>query len=242
MQIVRNDEAATWTFFSTNPAEEEIVRGIATLEPKTKLSQLGSKSDEDGRPRINYFGYHGKHVPKVEKTGNITVHQTVYEGGVKFTLEGTSADDKRQGGSIRDVSFFGSSGLVFLGTTEVDGKLGVILTAMFCTKCSAPMISLSAVEWRICNACAAKCEHRYVRGIVHGGKAGNMGMGEYCEICGRGKPEPEGTRQKSQLERELEVQRETGVTVFDRDTGMDLQQITQAERLMRKHRRAKART
>ena len=67
MQIVRNDEAATWTFFPANPTEEEVIRGIAALEPKTKLSQLGSKSDEDGRRRINYFGYHGKFVPKVEK-------------------------------------------------------------------------------------------------------------------------------------------------------------------------------
>jgi hypothetical protein len=79
--------------------------------------------------------------------------------------------------------------------------------------------------------------------MVHGGSAGNMGMGEFCGKCGRGKPEHEGTRKKSQVERKLEVQWELGMTVLYKGDGpiKTPQQAVKMHRLVRRYRKAQAR-
>jgi hypothetical protein len=108
-------------------------------------------------------------------------------GDSTFKLSGTADDDDKAVRNIRDAIFFGGRGLIFIGHTEVNGKPSLDFTIEHCKVCNKPMISMIECEWQTCNACAEKCEHNYVYGAVHGGGI-DIGLGEYCDFCGRGKP------------------------------------------------------
>lgn len=108
-----------------------------------------------------------------------------------LTLRGSTKEDKKAVGSIRDTCYFSSSKLTLVCKEEIDGKSSLVLTAQHCKQCQSPMIDMPSCEWGICAACAEKCEHKFVPGPVHGGKVGSLGLGEFCDRCGRGKPDGE---------------------------------------------------
>ena len=93
---------------------------------------------------------------------------------------------------MRDALFFsGGSGLFFLESREKGGTFFVDVCLSFCKHCKMPLIDMGRCEWRTCEACVAKCEHDYDRGSVHGGSAQVLSVGEFCNKCGRGKPNDE---------------------------------------------------
>jgi hypothetical protein len=244
MQVVRDELAGTYTFFPADQEEEEIIRGIAALEPSTKLEYAGCEIDESGGRRIVTFGYGGKWGRRTESSANgkCTFSHPEYAGGTKVVLQGTTEEDKNSFGVLRDTCYFGDgSSLIFLRTASLDdGRSGVVMTAILCTKCGSPAINLVACEWGICNACALVCEHQYIRGMIHGGGT-NAGMGNFCSICGRTNPADTGDSKKSVLGQHLDVEREIGIELIDKTSGLRPGQIVKLSRFTRRLLRARAR-
>ena len=214
MKIIRDEKLATLTFIPVEADEEAVIASIAAmLKPEDKLSYGGRSRDRDDNRFCTIRLYAGSRIePQSETEGLVTVTQDVHIGGVELALRGSTEEDKHEVNFIRDTCYFGSGGLIFISETEVDGKKAIITTAMRCKYCDAGMIHYGACEWRICDACAAKCEHSYVCGAIHGSM--DIGVGEFCNKCGRGKPKAEGEREKSQLEHHLAVEAELGITIL----------------------------
>lgn len=244
MQIIRNKEAATLTFVPVEQGEAEVLNSIiAIAKPEDKMSYGGRGGGKNGEPFVVYLHIGSRREAVVKKSGNVTIHSHEEIGGIKLELRGSGEDNDQEVRCIRDTCFFGAGNPIFLGTAEVDGKTAIVITMKRCKLCNSPMISMVSCEWRTCDACAAKCEHEYERGVVHGGSAGNMGMGEYCGKCGRGKPEPEDARKKDQIERELEVEKELGINVLWKEGPFEgPRHFAEVNRTVRRYRKAKARS
>lgn len=180
---------------------------VGALAPETELDYHGCRRDDDHRLRAII----------------VTVGQR------ELVLSPTGVDDQRALGIIRDTCYHGSGGLIFLGAIDVDGVHGFRFTGSRCKHCDAPMLDFGRCEWKMCCACAATCTHTYMRGVVHGGK-NQFGMGEFCTTCGRGKPEPEGTPEKTMAAAHLEVVRELGIAVRYKNLPFTPEEIVRLER------------
>jgi hypothetical protein len=243
VKINRNEEDATLAFVPTGTSEVEVVTAIlAIVTPGEKLSYAG-RNDATETEKFSIELYAGAtKEPSSETSGNVTVVGIAHVGGVRLDLRGDTDDDDLEVRRLRDTCYFGSGGLIFLGETEVDGRKALLITAAKCKLCEGNMLGLGECEWKTCNACKDKCEHVYIRGLVHGGGAGGVGMGEYCEKCGRCKPLDEGERPKSQIEHHLAVERELGVHVMYKEGPLTTPtEVVQAARLVRGYRRSRAR-
>ncbi len=219
MKIVRDKQLATLTLVPVELDEEQVIASIAAmLKPEDKLSYGGRGQDGDDNKFWTVRLHAGARKERQSKTeGRITVTQDVHVGGVELVLRGSTEEDKYEVNSIRNTCFHGgSSGLIFLGTLEVDGKTAIVTTAKRCKHCGAQMIRYDDCEWNTCDACAVKCEHNYVHGAIHGGNT-DIGVGEYCNKCGRGKPKAEGEREKTLIEHHLAAERELGMHVVYKD-------------------------
>ena len=123
-------------------------------------------------------------------------------GGDNITLVASSDEDERVVRKIRDAIFFGG-GLHAVSAQFGDtiGKKSLNMCVNFCKYCGVPLVKMTRVEWKTCEACVAKCEHHYIHGSMHGGSAGEWANGLFCDKCGRGKldhepnyPDPAGER------------------------------------------------
>jgi hypothetical protein len=215
MKIIRDRQLATFTFVPVEADEEQVIASIAAmLKPEGKLSYGGRGRDgDDDKFCTVHLHAGGREEKRSETSGNVTMHHTVHVDSVELILRGSTDEDKREVNCIRDTCYFGSDGLIFVGETEVDGKKSIIITAKRCKHCGAGMIRYSDCDWSTCDACAAKCEHNYVRGAVRGGGT-DIGVGMFCNKCGRGKPKAEGEREKSVIEHHLAAEKELGMTVL----------------------------
>lgn len=235
MKIIRNEISQTWTLVPVEEGEAEVLTSFAAmLKPEDELS-YGGRSGDDHMTCKLHLHVGASREPRTTTRGNVTIHRTVYVGGVELILRGTTETDKNEIWSVRYGAVY--SGLIFLGETEVDGKKAIVVTAGRCKHCGAAQLN---PEWQTCDACAAKCEHNYVKGAVHGGST-DIGVGEFCDICGRVKPRPEGGREKSAIEHHLEVEKELGIPVFHKIEGTPLvssQDIVSANRLARRYTRS----
>lgn len=189
MKIIRNDQLATLTIVPIRASEERVIISIIEmLAPGDHLSYGGRGPDGGDDKFCVVYLYAGARREIQKKVENgITITQSVHVGGIKLTLCGTTEEDKYEVGHIRDACYFGSGGLIFLGKAEIDGKGALVVTVRRCEQCGAGMINFNDCEWGICDACAAKCEHGYVSGFVHGAGT-ELGFGEFCCKCGRTKP------------------------------------------------------
>jgi hypothetical protein len=234
MKIVRNDKLATWTLVPVEEGEIEILASIAAvLKPEDKLS-YGGREQDGGRKFCLIHLHAGAKKERQSKTeGNITINQSVYVGGVELVLRGSTEEDKDEVGSIRDSCFFGGEP-IYLGETEVDGKKAIVITGGRCKFCGAGLLE---PEWNTCDACAAKCEHNYIRGVIHGGGT-DIGVGEFCDICGRGK-KIKGERKKTIIEQHLNLEKELGIPVIHgvgrREVPLTTQEVVEINRLTRRH-------
>lgn len=243
MKVIRNNQAGTLTFVPVVKAEQRVVNRIIKVSKSGDLLKYGGRRSD---PKTGYtvmltFYAKAKQKKVTKQTGNITTITNEYVGGVKLELVASDKDSLKAIGSLRDAVYFSSGGITFLDSEVVEGKKAITITVKRCQHCRANLISRHTCEWKTCDACAAKCNHNYVYGMVHGGSAGNMAMGEYCDMCGRGKPEPEGAREKGQIERELQVERELGVTVvYKQGPIKSPRQAIKLLRTARRHEKANA--
>lgn len=240
MKIIRDKQQATLTFVPVDASEGQIIASIATmLKAEDKLSYGGRGRDSDNERFCTVHLHAGGHEEeRVETDRNVTVHRTVHVDGIKLVLQGTTEEDKREVGRIRDMCYFGSGGLIYIGETEIDGKKAIITTGLRCKHCGSGMIRHADCEWKTCDACAAKCEHTYVQGTIHGGNL-DIGFGEFCDKCGRGKPKINGSREKSVVEHHLAVEKELGITVIYTDGPLiGPRQAVEAARLIRRHKKS----
>ena|SRR3989344_848223 len=244
MKIIRDKQLATLTLVPVEANEEQTIASIvAMLKPEDKLSYGGRGQDgDDDKFCTVHLHVGGRKEKKSETSGNVTVISTEHVDSVELVLRGTTEEDKHEVGRIRDMCYFGSGGLIFIGETEVDGKKAIVTTGLRCKHCGAGMIRYSDCEWKTCDACAAKCEHTYVPGMIHGGGVGDMGVGEFCDKCGRGKPKAEGEREKSKIEHHLAVEKELGVHVIYKDGPPTTpRQAVEVNRLIRRHSKSRRR-
>lgn len=245
MKIIRDMQLATLTFVPVEATEKQIIASIAArLKPEDKLSYSGRGRDvSDDKFCVIHLHAGGRKEERVKTDKNGTVHRTVYVDSVELVLHGTTEEDKHEVSRIRDMCYYGSSGLIFIGEVEVDGVKAIVTTGLRCKHCDAGMIYYYNCEWKTCDACAAKCEHNYVRGMIHGGEVGDMGVGEYCDKCGQGKPRVEGEREKSKIEHHLAVEKELGVNVIYKDGPPTTpRQAVEVNRLVRRHSKSRRRT
>ncbi|MBI3956359.1 MAG: hypothetical protein HY340_00005 [Candidatus Kerfeldbacteria bacterium] len=243
MKIIRDNPSATLTLVPVEADEEQVIASIAAiLKPEDKLSYGGRGRDgDDDRFCTVHLHAGSREEERIETGRNVTIHRTVHVGGVELVLRGSTEEDKHEVGSIRDMCYFGSGGLIFIGMTEVDGKKAIVTIGKRCQHCGAGMTRFTECEWNTCDACAAKCEHNYVRGMIHGGGT-DMGVGEYCDRCGRGKPKAEGEREKSVIEHHLAVEKELGVTVIYKDGFPNTpRQAVEVGRLARRYAKSRRR-
>ncbi|MBI4088035.1 hypothetical protein HY418_01475 [Candidatus Kaiserbacteria bacterium] len=244
MKIIRDKQLATLTLVPVEADEEQVIASItAMLKPEDKLSYGGRGRDGDDDKFCTVHLHAGGRVEgKRETQGNVTTIRTVHVDSVELVLRGSTEEDKHEVGRIRDTCYFGSGGLIFIGETEVDGKKSIITTAKRCKHCGAGMIRWSNCEWGTCDACAAKCEHNYVRGAIHGGGT-DIGVSEFCNKCGRVKPKSEGEREKSRLEHHLAAEREVGINVLYKDgPSVTPRQAVEVGRLARRYDKSRRRS
>ncbi|MDD5290111.1 MAG: hypothetical protein PHT40_02865 [Patescibacteria group bacterium] len=188
MKIVRDEKSGTFTFVPDKRSEKRILASIIKiLKPGDKIFYDGRDEDRDGFPRLFFYAGAQK-KEKVEKGNGWTSISIACIGGIKLTLSGNTKEDRREVSQIRDACFFGRGELIFIGETVVDEKKAIKVTVRHCKLCKANMINRVACEWGICDACAAKCQHRYISGAIRGGSL-DISIGEFCDSCGRGKPE-----------------------------------------------------
>ena len=222
MHITRDDEAATWTFIATNNAEGSALADVATnLSIGEKLAYNGRNESDPARLLLHFnAGGRGEWVTR----GNVTLYE--YIGGSEVELVGTSDEDNDEVGSIRDTCFFGSSGLILLKPTEVDGKPALVFTAEHCKLCNAPIIKMGRCEWSTCDACVEKCDHQYDRMPVHGGGI-EIGVGKGCQICGFVPPDASDDA-KTPLQHAVDAEVELGIPVYAIGTGMTARELATA--------------
>ena len=243
MKIISDKQLATLTLVPVEADEEQVIASIvAMLKSEDKLSYGGRGRDgDDDKFCTVHLHAGGREEERSETSGNVTVNRTVHVDSVELVLRGSTEEDKHEVGRIRDMCYFGSGGLILIGETEVDGKKAIVATGKRCKHCGVGMIRYFDCEWRTCDACAAKCEHNYVRGMIHGGGT-DMGVGEFCDKCGRGKPRAEGEREKSVIEHHLAVEKELGVNVIYKDgPPITPRQAVEVGRLARRYNKSRRR-
>lgn len=239
MHIIRDEKQATFTFIPVEAEEEQVIKSIVEkLQPEDFIFYGGKSRDKIDKSCIIYL-HAGSHEEERSRTeGKITINHWVYVGGVKLTLIGTTKDDKHEVGCIRDTCYFSTGGLIFLKKTEVDDKIAIVVTAMRCKHCNAGMIDMGSCEWKTCDACAEKCQHTYSRGAIHGGGI-DIGVGDFCDKCGRARPKEKNEREKSVIEQHLAVEKELGMNVFYKDSQIQTpKQAVEYERLKRRYKKS----
>lgn len=216
MRIIKDEVSATLTFVPVEQDEEQTLISIAQiLKPGAKMS-YGGRDRDCGSDKFSVVILHAKSTVKGAKKAK--------REEVELILRGSTEDDKYAVNGIRNTCFFGSGELIFISTIDVEGKKAIVVTAMHCKICGKPMIDSTSCECKTCKDCSAKCHHKYERGAVHGPSL-EIGLGEFCSKCGRGKPKAEGELEKSQFERQLEVEQELGIVVLDKSSGLSASQI-----------------
>lgn len=241
MKIISNTELGTLTLIPVETGEESVISSICdVLKPEDEMQYDGREDNDDGKVCAVTFRIKSEKKEEVGTRGNVTFRRNVFVGGITLILRGSTDEDKCEVPRIRDACFFSSCGFIFIGETNIDGKRAIITTVSRCKHCGANMIRRRECEHKTCDACAAKCEHHYIRGLVHGNV--DVGVGEYCSKCGRGKPRAEGEREKTRIEQHLAAGRELGMQIFyDDGPPFTPEQAVEYERLARRYRRSKQR-
>lgn len=235
MRVIRDEESSTWTLVPMEATEEQILISVAaTIRPGVKLGYNGRSEDGQGFCKVRLHA--GGHQEDIKE--EFVTRMGVWMGGIDFVLQGSTEDDKAEVGSIRNACYFGhAGGLFYLGEIEVEGKKAIVVTAGYCKLCGATMTGLRSCEWEVCDNCSAKCHHQWERGMVHG-RGLDIGVGEYCGLCGHIKPETE-KEQKSRLEHHLAAERELGVQIIYKDTGLTPSQVAYLQEVASKRKKAR---
>lgn len=226
MRIIRQPVDGKLLLVPRTKKEAVTVSAIkAVLLPGQTIEYDSKKVNNKGEVSQLYLYAGARREERTFNFQGITVHRNVFVGGVKLVLKGALKSDKEELGAIRDMCFFGSSGLVFLGTTKIGGVESLITTGAFCKKCQHPMITMRECEHMICDADVARCDHKYERSPIHGAGI-DIRMGEACIECGQVKPLTEEQKNMSALDQALEVERELGVTIIFDNLGISAKELS----------------
>lgn len=176
MQIKLGTQEGTVNLSPTTSEEEGFVNRIANeIKNGDLLEYAGRGGAEHGTPYSE------------------RMHLFFKLDGDKIKLIASSDEDEPIIRGLRDAIYFGGGGLRMINVqiNADTGKNSLDMCVEFCQHCRAPMIQMGRVEHETCEACVAKCEHVYINGFMHGGIAGQLSEGLFCEKCGRGKPDKE---------------------------------------------------
>jgi hypothetical protein len=239
VKIVNNEGQGTFTLVPNTILEQKTLLSMTgLLKPEDKFSYLGRNNDTKGFYAVS-LGVGGHYEERTQTNGRSTAKWHEYVGGVKLKLRGSTRKDKFTINGIRNKCFFGRCSPIYLGKIEVEGKLSTIITLKRCKHCGANMVD-DGCEWGVCEACVSKCEHEYVKGFVHGG-AIDIGAGEYCKKCGRGKPKTPDEREKTLIEHHLAVEKDLGARVLYKDGPAHTpKELVKVARLSRRLAKSKA--
>lgn len=138
-------------------------------------------------PSLPLLGYGGKHDAE---DGRIAYLIFKFPDGQPFTLTPTDEEDKDNIGRLRDSIYWGGGGLLLREKVGEEGQnFAVRFTITQCIQCGRDITKRSEAEWEICASCKAVCVHDWKQGYVHGGRAGDLSIGQYCTKCGVGNQE-----------------------------------------------------
>ena len=192
MKIIRDAKASTLTLVPNGGGERKVIASIIKRLKSGGLLSYGGRKDvgSEGFCELR-FHVGAKEKERSTTHGKMTVTQPVHVGVMQFMLRGSTKADKHEVSRIRDLCDWSrGGGLVFLGDTRVEKQKAIMVIGSHCERCKANMITRCECEWGVCDACAKKCKHEFTQGVVHGGKSGSIGFGEFCTTCGRANPNP----------------------------------------------------
>lgn len=209
MLLTTNPENSTITLTPVEDWENEVLKQIASTTKPNDIFHYGGCNTKEKFTVKLHFGSERKWVTKVI---NCVQFETLgHIGGTLLELKGSNTESDQKVKSLRDSCYFSRGKPVFIQSNETEGKTTITITLNQCKLCNGPTLSLRGCEWSVCDSCASVCQHNFKRGPVHGGRAGEIAIGEFCSKCGFGNPDYNFNPNK--VERELEVEDETGVKV-----------------------------
>ena len=236
MQIIRDDKQGLFTLIPSDAAERAMLNYAAIkLNPNDKITYNGQVSASDDCR--NNLRFQIASIPMSITSGNFTY--TCYQGGMEFILKGDLEDDKGQISYLRDMCYFGKTGLTFLNIVELDGEQVIVITGKYCSQCNQTMITPRECNTKVCDGCADMCDHIFDNeGLLLGGES-HFSAGVGCSKCCRAKPLPEGGREKSIVEKHLDVEKKLGITVIYKDGPPSTpKELVKAERIIRNYTKA----
>ena len=219
------------------PVESNEVKWLSLLIKTLKKGDLvhydGREDDKEDRRfcdiHLRFGKWQKKERTKKYKNGS-SFRWSEIVGGHKLKIRGSTEQDRHEVNRVRNGACYVGS-LVYLNEVEVDGQRSVVFTIGYCPHCGVAMIDSTSCEWRICNACAAKCKHNWVEGLVKGGGIpGGHGVGKFCDKCGRGKMPTKRQKKMSQAEHALELERKLGFLTIYKNTPLTPRQIVEREK------------
>ena len=199
MQIESDRVVGLLSFTAETDEEGEVLKAI------NSTIKFGRVLPYEGRGGVNH--------PNVPLDQHMWLRFSYDVGGKKFELLATTEESEKIVRQMRDALYYGGGGLIFVGYYIRNGKHFAQFAIGACRVCHKPVISRVECEWRYCDTCAEKCEHRYERGAVHGDGV-DLGVGEFCGNCGRAKPKVEGEQEKPLYDHHIAAEQELGVRVF----------------------------
>lgn len=169
MHAQTDDAKGIIVLTSTTETEEGLLRTLVTKEKGYQLKYYGREGADCNDPLNERMSLRFK----------LDEHPVAI----------TATDDNKEQSirSIRSAIFFGGDGLILVDYKEANGKLQVHVCIAFCKHCQSTLIDMRC-QWRTCQACATKCNHKYVVDFGHGGKAGQLDTSMFCVKCGQRKP------------------------------------------------------
>ncbi len=192
MKIQLDKIGGLYTFIPTSDHEIKVLSDLRKiLKAGDRVAYAGRETDDviDGRTYMALHFYAG--AIKTTKTiiyQKATVTWPDYVGGVQLILRGSEVEDKNLVCRIRDACYFGSAGIIFHSTMEIDNVTALRFTLMHCKHCGGNMTETLECEWGVCDVCANKCEHKFTRGFMHSEGIEIINDVIYCETCGRVRP------------------------------------------------------
>ena len=185
MRIREKPDASEFLLIPANEEEQELMARIAAeLAAGQAVNYDGRCADPDDSEytcvKLYIGGRREEVVTQVAEGFKWTSHE--YVGGVLLLLKGEEEQDKGLVWNIRNMYFFGTAALLYLGETAMDGQAAYRFTGCRCKLCGAVTVYRHC-EHKICKACAEKCSHEWTKGHVHGSGV-DVALGTYCKICG----------------------------------------------------------
>jgi hypothetical protein len=107
---------------------------------------------------------------------------TDYEGAFKVRLDFEDAEDIDAIARLREYAWF--AGMI-VGATSTNEEFHLMFAAP-CKECGGLLRNFAELEWKVCDSCAANCDHKYVEGV--GQANGQLVHLPFCRKCGRGDP------------------------------------------------------